>query len=433
MQFLPSRDDAVGKYLISHPGIAGLILTGALATAELFLSWKPDLNLMAETSGKNSLLISASADIDSAVKDLVQSAFGHAGQKCSAASLGIVDSTILKNPAFLKQLKDAVVSLSVGSGVKYGTTVGPVIRAPESALLRALTTLEAGETWLVEPRQIDSAGFTWSPGVKLGIKANSWSHKNEWFGPVLGIMEAPNFATALKWQNDVDFGLTSGIHSLDSSECSEWITEIEAGNLYVNRSITGAIVNRQPFGGWKRSSVGATAKAGGPNYLSQLRKWASLTDTASLKESANQWWESAGKHAIDRAGLNVELNYQRYCKFNSEILVLIDDQVSNEVLAAIDWISKRFDLSIRISKTDSISDLLSQIKRGLLSIGKVRWLSNATPPITELLALGISVDPRPITNEGSVEMPRWFREQSVAITNHRYGNVGAGPKPTIST
>jgi len=431
LQFLPSRDDAVGKYLISHPGIAGLILTGALSTAELFLSWKPDLNLMAETSGKNSLLISASADIDSAVKDLVQSAFGHAGQKCSAASLGIVDSTILRNPAFLKQLKDAVVSLSVGSGVKYGTTVGPVIRAPEAALLRALTTLEAGETWLVEPTQIDSAGFIWSPGVKLGVKANSWSHKNEWFGPVLGIMEAPNFVTALKWQNDVDFGLTSGIHSLDTSECAEWITGIEAGNLYVNRGITGAIVNRQPFGGWKRSSVGATAKAGGPNYLSQLRNWVPLTNSTLLKESANQWWERAGKYAIDRAGLNVERNYQRYCKFNSEILVVIDNQVSNETLAAIDWVSERFDLSIRICKTDSISDLLSQIERGLLSIGKVRWLSNATPPIAELLALGISVDPRPITNEGSVEIPRWFREQSVAITNHRYGNVGAGPKPIL--
>ena len=431
LQFLPSRDDEVGKYLISHPGISGLILTGAFATAELFLSWKPDLNLMAETSGKNSMLISASADIDSAVKDLVQSAFGHAGQKCSAASLGIVDSTILKNPAFLKQLKDAVESLSVGSGVSYSTTMGPIIRQPEAGLLRALTVLEAGESWLVKPRQLDIAGYIWSPGVKLGVTANSWSHKNEWFGPVLGIMEAPDFLTALKLQNAVEFGLTSGIHSLDTAECETWIAGIEAGNLYVNRGITGAIVNRQPFGGWKRSSVGATAKAGGPNYLSQLRNWENFQNLSTLEESSIRWWESAGNFAIDRAGLQVERNYQRYCKFNSEILLQIDEGFSKELLEAIDWISKTFKISIKINKTNSITELISQIKSGSLSVGKVRWLSKMTPPVAEFLALGITVDHRPITSIGEIEMPRWFREQSIAITNHRYGNVGAGPKPTL--
>ncbi len=431
LQFLPSRDDEVGKYLISHAGISGLILTGAFATAELFLSWKPDLNLMAETSGKNSMLISASADIDSAVKDLVQSAFGHAGQKCSAASLAIVDSTIYKNPAFLKQLKDAVESLSVGSGVKYGTTMGPIIRVPEAALLRALTTLDDGETWLVEPRKLDNAGFIWTPGVKLGIKANSWSHRNEWFGPVLGIMAAPDFATALNWQNSVEFGLTSGIHSLDTSECESWIAGIEAGNLYVNRGITGAVVNRQPFGGWKRSSVGATAKAGGPNYLSQLRFWAPIKVSDSINESALKWWESSGKVAIDRAGLQVERNYQRYCKFNSQILVCIDDEVSVEALAVVDWLSKTFEIEIKICKSSSILDLLEQIRDGSISVSKVRWLSKELAPVAELLALGISVDSRAITNVGSVEAPRWFREQSIAITNHRYGNVGAGPKPTL--
>ncbi len=431
LQFLPSRDDEVGKYLVSHDGIAGLILTGAFSTAELFISWKPELNLMAETSGKNSILISASADIDSAVKDLVQSAFGHAGQKCSAASLGIVDSTILKNPAFLKQLKDAVESLSVGSGVKYATTMGPIIRQPEAGLLRALTTLDSGESWLVKPRQLDDAGFIWSPGVKLGIVVNSWSHKNEWFGPVLGIMEAPNFTTALNWQNEVEFGLTSGIHSLDSSECETWIAGIEAGNLYVNRGITGAIVNRQPFGGWKRSSVGATAKAGGPNYLSQLRIWPPLRSSQALKKSSMQWWESAGKYAIDHAGLNVERNYQRYCKFTSTILVIIDELTSSEESAAINWISDTFEVSIQITKSEAIANLLVEIKNNALNYGKVRWLSKTTPPIAEFLAAGISVDNRPITENGFVEAPRWFREQSVAITNHRYGNVGAGPKPTL--
>ena len=130
--------------------------------------------------------------------------------------------------------------------------VGPIIRSAEAALQRALTQLEPGESWLVEPRQLDDAGLLWRPGVKLGVKPGSWSHQHEWFGPVLAVMEAPNFDTAITWQNQTDFGLTAGIQSLDEKECEAWINRVEAGNLYVNRGITGAIVNRQPFGGWNR-------------------------------------------------------------------------------------------------------------------------------------------------------------------------------------
>ena len=143
---------------------------------------------MAETSGKNAVLITSCADIDAAVKDLVQSAFGHAGQKCSAASLAIVDTHIYNDPAFVRQLKDAVESLSVGAGWNFSTTVGPIIRSAESALKRALTQLDSGESWLVEPKQLDSAGLMWRPGVKLGVKSGSWSHRNEWFGPVLSLI-----------------------------------------------------------------------------------------------------------------------------------------------------------------------------------------------------------------------------------------------------
>ncbi|MBC7463161.1 MAG: bifunctional proline dehydrogenase/L-glutamate gamma-semialdehyde dehydrogenase, partial [Actinobacteria bacterium] len=206
LQFLPTRDDEIGKKLVTHHDVNAVILTGAFDTAMLFTSWKPSLRLLAETSGKNSILISASADIDGAVKDLVQSAFGHAGQKCSAASLAMVDESIYNNPAFLRQLKDAVESLSVGAGMDYSTTVGPIISPARGSLHRALTTLDAGESWLVTPRQLDAEGYIWSPGIKVGIVPGSWSHKNEWFGPVLGVMRAPDFETALPWQNQVDFG-----------------------------------------------------------------------------------------------------------------------------------------------------------------------------------------------------------------------------------
>ena len=197
----------------------------------------------------------------------MQSAFGHAGQKCSAASLAIVVRDVYEDPAFLRQLADAVRSLRVGPSWELSTSVGPIIRRAEPALERALHHLDPGESWLLQPYPLDAAGLQWSPGVKLGVRSGSWSHQHEWFGPVFGVMVAPNFSTAIKWQNRTDFGLTAGLQSLDEAECELWMDRMEAGNLYINRGTTGAIVNRQPFGGWRRSSVGPTAKAGGHHYV----------------------------------------------------------------------------------------------------------------------------------------------------------------------
>ena len=421
LQFLPTRDDGDGQYLVTHPGIDLTILTGAFATAEMFTKWKPDIRLMAETSGKNAILISASADIDSAVKDLVQSAFGHAGQKCSAASLAIVERSIYRNPSFLNQLKDAVESLSVGAGKSYATSVGPVIHPPTGALKRALTDLESGESWLVAPSQLDAAGYLWSPGVKLGIAPNSWGHRNEWFGPVLGIMVAPDFATAIAWQNGGDYGLTAGIHSLDVEECEQWIDQVEAGNLYVNRGTTGAVVNRQPFGGWKRSSVGPTSKAGGANYLNNLRNWRPISSLVETKASSRKWWDEIGCKARDLAGLTVERNYQRYRPYKKGIVVRIDATVSPDCVEYVQWIGELTGTPIRWSTGDE----------PILGGEKVRWLSSEAPPTLEALSAGISIDRRPIAARGDVEAPRWLLEQSVSITNHRYGNVGAGPQPQI--
>jgi RHH-type proline utilization regulon transcriptional repressor/proline dehydrogenase/delta 1-pyrroline-5-carboxylate dehydrogenase len=420
LQFLPMRDDENGKYLVTHPEIDGVILTGSFDTASLFTSWRPEINLMAETSGKNAVLISACADIDAAVKDLVQSAFGHAGQKCSAASIAIVDTHIYNDPAFTRQLKDAVESLHVGAGWDFSTTVGPIIRPSENALTRALTQLDAGESWLVEPKLIDKAGLMWRPGVKVGVKAGSWSHRNEWFGPVLAIIEAPDFDTAITWQNETDFGLTAGIQSLDEKECEEWINRIEAGNLYVNRGITGAIVNRQPFGGWKRSAVGPNAKAGGLNYVNTLRNWPRVTNVEAATYGVNTWWAKVGSQAIDRSGLLVEKNFQRYRHYLAPIVVVVDESTTQAEKSLIHHISETTGAKV-IFTTD-----LSDVKE---SYSRVRWLASSKPPIYSEMQKGISVDHRPIAQRGDIETPRWLIEQSVAVTYHRYGNPNGGPKP----
>ncbi|MEY3972702.1 MAG: hypothetical protein RJA71_14 [Actinomycetota bacterium] len=423
LQFLPMRDDENGKYLITHPDIDGLILTGSFDTAALFTSWRPEINLMAETSGKNAVLITSCADIDAAVKDLVQSAFGHAGQKCSAASLAIVDTNIYNDPAFIRQLKDAVESLSVGAGWNFSTTVGPIIRPAETALNRALTQLDEGESWLVEPKQLDSAGLMWRPGVKVGVKAGSWSHRNEWFGPVLAVIEAPNFDTAIDWQNETEFGLTAGIQSLDEKECEAWINRVEAGNLYLNRGITGAIVNRQPFGGWKKSAVGPNAKAGGLNYVNTLRNWPRVTNLEAAMYGVNTWWSKVGSQAIDRSGLLVEKNFQRYRHYLAPIVVVVDESTTQAEKSLIHYISEK--TGAKVIFTTDINDVKEKFSR-------VRWLASSKPPVLEMLQKGISVDHRPVAQRGDIETPRWLIEQSVAITYHRYGNPNGGPKPSCS-
>jgi RHH-type proline utilization regulon transcriptional repressor/proline dehydrogenase/delta 1-pyrroline-5-carboxylate dehydrogenase len=436
LQFVSTEDNEVGQALVSHEDVNAVILTGGYSTALLFASWRNELNLLAETSGKNSMVLTACCDIDVAVKDLVQSAFGHAGQKCSAASLAIVDKNIYENPNFKKQLIDAVKSLKVGPGYNYSTMVGPIIKSAESNLQRALTQLDEGEQWLLEPEQLDEAGLLWSPGVKTGVKPGSWSHLNEWFGPVLAIMVSPNLETSVNWQNATDYGLTAGIQSLDPKECEYWIENVEAGNLYVNRGVTGAIVNRQPFGGWRRSSVGATAKAGGANYVATLRNWNQMKHFLPMKEAANKWLKSTGEMAIDHSGLSVEQNIQRYRRFKKGFLVRIESGTSKDELDFLNWLKVDLGVITRLSSDSLIPGLANLVVESAdefahhaKEFDRVRWLSAEVPPVNELMKNGISCDRRPITSRGDIEIFRWFLEQSVSITQHRYGNTNAGPKP----
>jgi len=173
---------------------------------------------------------------------------------------------------------DATRSLRVGVPTDPRTEMGPLIEVPTGKLDWALHALEDGEKWLVEPRRIDDvdpeyAGRLWTPGIRVGVQPGSRTHLEEFFGPMLGIMHAGSLAEAIELQNAVAYGLTAGLYTQHPGDLALWLSRVEAGNLYVNRGTTGAIVQRQPFGGWKRSSVGAGAKAGGPNYLVGLGSW----------------------------------------------------------------------------------------------------------------------------------------------------------------
>jgi RHH-type proline utilization regulon transcriptional repressor/proline dehydrogenase/delta 1-pyrroline-5-carboxylate dehydrogenase len=436
LQMVPTRDDDSGQHLVTHVGVSTVVLTGSFETAKLFTSWKPSLRLLAETSGKNALVISASADIDLAVKDLVHSAFGHAGQKCSAASLAIVERSIYDDPQFRNQLVDAVSTLHVGAGYDLASDVGPIIRAPEAPLLRALSDLDEGESWLVTPKKLDDEGLLWRPGVKIGVRPGSWSHLNEWFGPVLGVMVASNLDEAIRWQNQTPYALTAGLHSLNATECERWIESVEGGNLYVNRGTTGAVVRRQPFGGWKRSSVGPTAKAGGANYVNCLRNWPRLRDVDEALAAAASWWHDVASKSRDESGLEAERNYVRYRHYLAPIVVRIDDSFTPDALAYLRGLKELAGLTLDISAdvivrgvVDVTLESANELVARVPSATKVRWLAHEAAPTLALLERGVSVDPRELTQAGAVELSRWLHEQSVAVTNHRYGNLHAGPKP----
>lgn len=296
-------EQEVGTALVTDPAVERLILTGGWDTAKLFKGMRPDLHLLAETSGKNAIIVTPSADLDLATRDVVTSAFGHAGQKCSAASLVVLVGSVATSERFHRQLLDAAGSLTVDWPAEPRAQMGPVIEAPGEKLRRGLTELGAGEHWALEPRSLDGSDRLWSPGIRAGVRPGADAHLTEYFGPVLSVMTAKDLDEALEIVNAVDFGLTSGLHSLDPDEIEHWLAHVHAGNLYVNRGITGAIVRRQPFGGWKRSVVGPTTKAGGPHYLHGLVDWEDVPTWITHPESSSTQTPDGAAGGVDPSWL----------------------------------------------------------------------------------------------------------------------------------
>lgn len=423
VQVVVCEDGPVGQHLVTHDGIDTVVLTGSLATADLFRSWKPDLRLFAETSGKNALVITAAADLDLAIADLVQSAFGHAGQKCSAASLGIVEASVYDDPDFRRRLRDAVTSWRVGWPSDRATMMGPVIAPPSGPLLRGLTSLEPGEQWLVEPRQLDDSGRLWSPGVRLGVEPGSWYHRTECFGPVLGLVRADDLDHAIEVQNDSLFGLTGGIHSLDPAEIERWVERVEVGNAYVNRGTTGAVVQRQPFGGWKRSSVGAGTKAGGPNYLLQFARIDDDWPIDRVRASYETAWATEFSQEHDPSGLRAESNVLRYRPVPR--VIARHDGTRPEMLERCRVASVVAGVLLVESDARVVDE--ATFVSALRPDDRVRLL---VPPddglLRSLVDSSVWFETTAPSGHGRVELVKWVREQAVSRTLHRHGRLPDG-------
>ncbi len=417
--FRPIPDGTESRALVELAD--AVILTGSSETASMFRSWRPDLRLFAETSGKNALVITPHADIDLAVTDLVASAFGHSGQKCSAASLAIGVGGVFDNPRVRRQLVDAVQGLVPGSATTPGVRVTPLVGGTNDRLRRALTELEPGASWLIEPERLTDD--LWRPGVLVGVGPDSWFRHTECFGPVLGLVRADDLDQAIDIQNAGSTGLTGGIHSLDPDEIDRWVDRVEVGNAYVNRAITGAIVQRQPFGGWKGSSVGPGAKAGGPNYAAQLGTWRPAADPGAMDPTPSTWagFADAG---LDPAGLRGESNVFRYRPLRRVLLRLGANADPN----AVAWFraaATALDVEIveSVAVDESETELIDRLDT--LDIDRIRIIGTGAGPELRLAAhhRHLHVADHPVVADPLRTGLDLVREQSVSRTLHRFGNL----------
>jgi RHH-type proline utilization regulon transcriptional repressor/proline dehydrogenase/delta 1-pyrroline-5-carboxylate dehydrogenase len=486
LQFLPCIGSTIGSKLTNHPEVNFVVLTGGTDTGLGILKERPDLFLAAETGGKNATIVTAMSDRDQAISHVIHSAYSNGGQKCSATSLLILEREVYEDEKFKRQLVDAAKSYTVGSAWNFRNRMGPLIHPPEGPLKRALTRLEPGESWALKPKSILNNPHIWTAGIKWGVRPGSYTHKTEFFGPLLGVMCADNLEHAIELVNETGYGLTSGLESLDEREQEYWAERIKAGNLYINRVTTGAIVLRQPFGGIGKSSLGAGIKAGGPNYVSQFMNYSEEAPppTSSIEKDhvlwrlAHEWdqkltWGELPEfdvdlkktvHAIrsylyheeqdfsgerDYFHLRGQDNLVRYLPVKKVVVRLHHEDGLFDVLARIaaTLISGcKLEVSIPLGLDNGITAFLfgregkkllddvtvifesdKDLKKRMKKAGRIRYGAPdrvSHDILQEAAKNGLYISRTKVMMEGRIELLQYYREQSISHDYHRYGNLG---------
>jgi len=480
LQLVHCRGEEVAQQLVTHPAADVVVLTGGTDTASHLLRVQPTMNLLAETGGKNATIVTALADREMAVKNVVASAFGHSGQKCSATSLWILEDEVYHDASFRDVLCDAVESLRVGSAWELPTRVGPLIQPPSGVLKKGLEELEPQESWAVVPKLgVDGNPHLVSPGVKWDVQPDSFTHQTEFFGPLLGVMSVRSLREAIERVNATGFGLTSGLESLDDREQAIWREGIRAGNLYINRSTTGAIVLRQPFGGMGKSNVGPGIKAGGPNYVAQLMQFegddqrelpepknrllADLADRLSTREclgslrdavaSYDAWAESEFKPTHDHFRLLGEDNLRRYLPVELVRVRVAPNDSEWEIAARVAAaqaagarvvVSSPPQLPSQVAEFLLLLDAQTEFWAGAIEFveesdtqiatlvaqqqsGRLRYAApDRVPKVVRIAAAEAIayVADTLVSSHGRVELLGYLCEQSTTYRYHRYGNLG---------
>ena len=304
VNFLPGIGEEVGPELVGSPLVDLVAFTGSREVGLGINARAADTDprqtsvkhVIAEMGGKNAIIVDDDADLDEAVTDVVDSAFSYAGQKCSACSRVIILDAAYD--AFLERLIGATKALRIGPAEDPGTDIGPLIDADAAARVKKFIALgnEMNSSALGRSDRagLEQGTFT-TPHIFTGVRPDDRLAMEEIFGPVLSVFRVQDFDEALRLANGTAYALTAGVFSRSPDNLRKARRELVAGNVYLNRGCTGALVNRQPFGGFKMSGIGT--KAGGPDYLLQflipisvtentLRRGFAPTDTAAAAAPA---------------------------------------------------------------------------------------------------------------------------------------------------
>ncbi|APW64740.1 aldehyde dehydrogenase [Poseidonibacter parvus] len=477
LQFLPCPGALAGEHLIPNKDIDFLILTGGEDTAATMLETRNDLFLSAETGGKDATIVTNMADREQAVKNVCQSAFGNSGQKCSATSLLVLEDEVYNDAGFKKALIDTASSMNVGSIWDMKNRIGTLANKVSGNLERALNELEGNETWALKPEYVDGNPYMLKPSIKWGVEEGNFIHMNELFGPVLAVIKASDLEHAVKIVNATGYGLTSGIESLDEREIEYWKENLEAGNLYINRGTTGAIVLRQPFGGMGKSAIGAGRKAGFYNYVTQFVDIKETQNPKSLKvynteltkfidncvsthnnqedfkklsialQSYYSNFETEFSQEKDYAKVRGEDNHFRYLPLDNVLIRVssedtLFESISRILAAKVSGV--RFKVSIEDNKLiqsflenskelfGARDGLVSQTDDEMIkSMDKFdRVIYSDISKVSDVVfkksaqTLTFIVRQKPMM-EGRLELLNYFIEQSISHSFHRYGNIGA--------
>ncbi|EOA4382637.1 proline dehydrogenase family protein [Campylobacter upsaliensis] len=362
--FLPAKGSDISKYILSDEAVKFSILTGGEDTAYAMLEANPTLLLSAETGGKNATIVSKFADRDSAVKNIIHSAFSNSGQKCSATSLLVLEDEVYEDEEFKKALVDAAASLAVGSPFVFKNKLGALCDKPSEKLTKAINELEAGEEWALKPQFIDDNAHLMTPGIKYGVKKGAFTHMNELFAPLLSVMRAKDLKEAIELVNATGYGLTAGFESLDEREWEYFHTHIEAGNIYINKPTTGAIVLRQPFGGVKKSAIGFGRKVGIYNYITQFMDIEAKADTNLLDSplaSALEKLSKASDESIQATLANATLMAKSYAYHYKHEFSVARDYVNIRGEDNLFSYTRIKNLAFRVCEQDSLQDILGVI------------------------------------------------------------------------
>ena len=287
LQFLPGEGRIVGDALARHPEISLVTFTGSNAVGKSILESaarpaegvRQIKKVIAEMGGKNAIIVDETADPDDAIPGIIESAFGYQGQKCSACSRLIIHRSIY--PEFVQRLKEAAAGLVRGNPALPGTFLGPVIDRTARQRIEIIMDGAARYAKPVYRREGEGPGHFIGPAIFEEVPLSSPLAQEEIFGPVLALFRADSFDQALSIANDSLYALTGGVYSRTPSHLSRAAEAFQAGNLYLNRKITGARVGRHPFGGFRLSGIGM--KTGGPDYLLQFLQVKSISENQSRR------------------------------------------------------------------------------------------------------------------------------------------------------